>query len=108
MKKRLAYFSLAILLSSFCSVPVFAEIIKTDPVADSVQTMTKAKEMLTRLDQINAMNKTGMSQSENRKLRRECRRIKGDLKELDGGFYVPIGSLVVLLFVPLIVFSVSE
>ncbi len=85
-----------------------AEIPTVTLTSDSVQTMKMAKDLLTRLDEINAINKTGLSRSDCRKLRKECRRIKGDLKELDGGTYIPAGTLVILFIIPIIAFNVTE
>jgi hypothetical protein len=85
-----------------------AETPANGPSLDSAQTFEIARVLLTRLDEINAISKSGLSTAETRKLRRELRGIKGDLKELDGGTYLPVGTLLIILLVPFVVFSVSE
>ena len=75
---------------------------------DSTQTIEFAKILLTRMDEINALDKANLSSIELKKLKKELRGIKGDLKELEGGTYLPLGTLVIVLLVPLVVFNISE
>ena len=76
--------------------------------ADSTQTMASAKVLLVRMDVINTMDKTHMKASELKALKKELRGIKGELKELDGGTYLPVGSLIILLLVPLVGFNLTQ
>jgi hypothetical protein len=93
------------LLTCYC-LDVHADTVL--PVAADSATMHEAKTLLTRLDEINTMDKSALNSRELKKLRKEVRSIKGDLKELDGGQYVLIGRLVILLFIPLVVFNLSQ
>ena len=75
---------------------------------DSTQTMASAKLLLTRLDEINATDKSHLSTSQRKSIRKEQRIIKGELKELHKGTYMPAGKLVVLLLVPFIIFNIAD
>jgi hypothetical protein len=70
--------------------------------------MASAKVLLIRMDMINAMDKKHLKASELKSLKKELRGIKSELKELDGGNHVPVGSLIILLLVPLVVFNLTE
>ena len=59
-------------------------------------------------DSINAIDKKHLKASELKMLRKELRGIRGELKELDGGNYVPVKSLIMLLLVPLVVYNLTE
>lgn len=77
-------------------------------VRDSVQTVQAAKLLLSRLDEINAMDKSGLTASETKVFRKEVRLIKSELKELHKATYLSVGKLVVLLMVPFVIFNVSQ
>lgn len=75
---------------------------------DSVQRIETAKLLLSRLDEINAIDKSSITTSETKALRKELRVIRGELKELHKGTYMPPDKLVLLLLVPFILFTVSD
>jgi hypothetical protein len=70
--------------------------------------MASAKILLTRLDQINSMDKTAMNPADRKKLKKESRRIKANLKALDRGTFVPVSTLVILLLVPFMIFNITQ
>jgi hypothetical protein len=105
--KTIALFIFSAFITCWSAESASASVTVESPV-DSVQTLVMAKVLLTRLDEINAIDKSDLSSSETRKLRREVRVIKGDLKELDGGHYLPVGTLMILLLVPFIIFNVAQ
>jgi hypothetical protein len=74
---------------------------------DSAQTIEISKLLLLRLDEINAIDKSLLTISETKALRKELRVIKGELKELHKGTYMPVGKLVVLFLVPFIIFNIT-
>jgi len=62
----------------------------------------EAKKLLLRLDEINAMDKSKITQSEKKNLRVEVRTIKHNLKELSGGVYLSAGTIIVILILIII------
>ncbi len=60
----------------------------------------RTQELTQRLEQIRAMDKSQMSHSERKALRKEARQIK---KAVGGGVYISAGALIVLLIVLILV-----
>ncbi len=56
----------------------------------------RADKLTARLDEIKALDKSEMSASEKKALRKEVRGIKKELKEMAGGVYISIGALVII------------
>jgi hypothetical protein len=57
----------------------------------------KVKLMETRLNEINAMDKSKLSSSEKRVLRKEVRVIKKDIQRAGGGVYLSVGALLLII-----------
>jgi hypothetical protein len=103
MKKFTVYIVTAMLLLTSVSIPSKAAdgtvpaSTTTSPVASA-----EAKALLNRLDEINAMDKTGLSRPEKKLLRKEVRSIKSELKTLNGGVYVSVGAIIIILLLLII------
>ena len=75
----------------------------TEPVATTTAATTtkveaqQAQTLITRLGEIKAMDKSKMSFSEKKQLRKETRAIKSELKALSGGVYLSVGAIVVIV-----------
>ena len=68
------------------------------PVASlSLIESAKAQELTKRLEEINAMDKSGMKRSEKRQLHREVKAINKELNELSGGVYVSVGAVIIII-----------
>src|SRR5688500_15432393 len=106
MKNLTICIRLAIFLLACTSGPLIAA--PQTLQRDSIQTMASAKVLLARMDIINALDKKDLRASEVRKLKRELRGIKSELKELEGGRFIPVGTLILLLLVPFVVFNVTH
>jgi hypothetical protein len=82
--------------AAFTSVdPSSALIPKTD---ESI----KAKELLFRLNEIKAMDKTELTSPEKKDLRTEVRSIKHQLSEIGDGLYLSAGAIIIILLVLII------
>lgn len=57
----------------------------------------KAKALLLRLDEINAMDKSSLNSPEKKQLRKEVRSIKSQLNQIGGGVYISAGALILIL-----------
>lgn len=62
----------------------------------------EAKALLLRLDKINAMDKSNLNSTEKKNLRKEVRSIRQQLKELDGGVYLSVGALLLIVIILII------
>jgi hypothetical protein len=106
MKKRIVV-TLALLLTVlFCGSGSYAATGKNDSTDNA--SLIKAKTLVMRLDIINATDQSKFSKAEKRILRKEVRLIKGNLKELRGGRYIPTMLIVMLVLIPVSVFKITE
>lgn len=101
MKRLVLCIMSAFLLLAIAPVQLNAAMATTAiPVAASKPAeSTAANTLITRLDEINAADKSNMSSSEKRQLRKEVRSIKKQLKQLNGGVYLSVGAIIIILLV---------
>jgi hypothetical protein len=104
MKKITVYMVTAMLLLTSVSIPVKAAdgMVPAPTTATSSAASAEAKALLNRLDEINAMDKAGLSRPEKKLLRKEVRSIKSELKTLNGGVYVSVGAIIIILLLLII------
>ena len=62
-----------------------------------------AKVLISRLNEINAMDKTKLNSSEKKDLRKEVKSIKKELKAISGGIYLSAMAIIIILLVLLLV-----
>ncbi|MGC1243861.1 MAG: hypothetical protein WA874_19865 [Chryseosolibacter sp.] len=96
------------LLASILSTTVTKATTGFTILRDSTVSIEVAKILLIRMDEINALDRESLTSSEVRALRKELRLIKGNLKELEKGTYMPAGKLIIILLIPLVIFNISD
>lgn len=96
--KNLTICLVLFLLSSLVSTTLNAAVAHSFPT-DSTQSIQSAQAdlLIARLNEIKSMDKTTLDFSEKRKLRKEARSIKAQLKEVGGGVYISAGALLVAI-----------
>jgi Ribonuclease G/E len=103
MKKLTLCIMTALLLLAFVPMQLNAEPeTYTSPKATTEVMMTlEETALMDRLEEINAMDKSDLSSSDRKELRKEVRDIKKELKERSGGVYISVGAaiLIVLLLI---------
>ena len=57
----------------------------------------EAKVMISRLEEIKAMDKSNMSSMEKKTLRKEVRSIKKSLAQASGGVYLSVGAIIIII-----------
>ena len=77
------------------SLPATSSTISSAPEPGA--TDPKAQQLLLRLDQIKAMDKTQLSSTEKKNLRKEVKEIKKEMKVLSGGVYLSIGAVIIII-----------
>lgn len=104
MKKFTVYIVTAMLLLTSVSIPLKAAegTVPASTTATNPAASAEANALLNRLDEINAMDKAGLSRSEKKLLRKEVRSIKSELKTLNGGVYVSVGAIIIILLLLII------
>jgi hypothetical protein len=88
-----------LLLLSFVPTSLKA-ITGTDPTTATpikTENSKEAEALLLRLTEIKNTDKSNMSFSEKKKLRKETRAIKSQLKAIGGGIYLSVGAIIVIL-----------
>lgn len=87
------------LQSTAATTPTPSSVVISKP-AESAE----AKALLLRLNEINTMDKSTLSSSEKKQLRKEVRSIKSQLNQLGGGVYISVGALIIILLLLIILF----
>ncbi len=62
----------------------------------------QAQALVLRLNEINAMDKSNMTISEKKNLRKEVKAIRQELKDIGGGVYVSVGALIIIVILLII------
>lgn len=99
MKKLTVSIVTVLLLSSYLPTPSRAAS-ENNPMAEASTETAKAAQagtLLTRLDEINAMDKSTLSKPEKKQLRKEVRAINKTLSGISGGVYISVGALLVVI-----------
>ena len=98
MKKLPLYLMMMVLsLSIFPSTSSAAEKNPTAIVADTKEVPAEVKIMLTRLDEIKAMDKSSMNHLEKKALRKEVRAINANLRSTNNGVYLSVGAIIIII-----------
>jgi hypothetical protein len=81
-----------------------AEATPTSTPASNAANVAKINVMVNRLNEIDAMDKSSMTASEKKVLRKEVRAIKKEIKRDGGGVYLSVGAilLIVILLIVLL------
>ncbi len=96
MKKLTVLTLSALLVCTIFTTPVNAA---KNPIKTTIPAIptTEAQALISRLDEINAMDKAPLSKSEKRELRKEVRTIKKELTESSGGIYLSVGAVIIII-----------
>lgn len=89
----------ALLLFSFSPTSLIAAS-GTTPISVPVNTpaeSARAEVLLNRLDEINTVDKSELSGSEKRALRKEVRGIERELKQQSQGVYLSVGAIILIV-----------
>ena len=95
MKKIITLITLTLLVLSFAPASLKAEEFAS-PLMKEAES-ARAEMLLTRLNEINAMEKKNLNGAEKRELRNEVRAIKKDLNTMDGGVYISVGAIIIII-----------
>jgi uncharacterized protein YfkK (UPF0435 family) len=105
MKNQKVIFLMAIMIAAIMPVYVSGsnEIVRDSIVNVETVKSEKANVLTARLEVINAMDKSNLSSSEKKTLRKEVRAIKKELKAMgSGGVYLSVGALLLVIILLII------
>jgi hypothetical protein len=96
--KKLTLYAM-ILLVSMSSITTLSATEKDSIVATATtkEVTADVSKLLTRLDEINAMDKTALNRLQKKELRKEVRVIKSELKEKRHGVYISVGAFIIII-----------
>jgi hypothetical protein len=101
MKNLKPFAITTVLLFSITTIPLQAEPIQKD--APSMEhPSAEAQVIFNRLDEIKAMDKSDMSFSEKKALRKEVRSSEKALSTMDGGVYISVGAIIIIILLLII------
>jgi hypothetical protein len=86
---------LVIMLLSVAS-PTFAAVAEAAPTPTETPE-AKIARLSQRIEEIKAMDKSQLSRTERRALKKEVREIRDEVKALSGGVYISIGAILVII-----------
>lgn len=100
MKTKRTLLSLVALMMLLSFNPIAVKASGENPPSPKVENTQKIAELEMRLNEINAMDKTDMSNAEKRALRKEVKTIKRTID--NGGIYISVGGLIIILLLLII------
>jgi hypothetical protein len=104
MKKIMIGCILAISIATIVPVSSIASkssLIKKEVVVTAAQA-ERTKQITDRLYEIKAMDKSSMSKSEKKSLRKEVRSMKQELRDGNNGIYLSVGAVIIILLLLII------
>jgi hypothetical protein len=106
MKKVILAVTLAFLSLTFVPVQTMGANINNEPAttipASKPAENAETKALMTRLNEINAMDKSKMNSTEKKKLRKEVKSIKSRMKDISGGVYISGAALIIIVVLLLV------
>lgn len=99
MKKITIYIMTAVSLLSFVPTTSKAEanINSKEKIEMTAEQVQKAEVMMNRLEEIKAMDKSDMTRTEKKALRKEVKTIKMAMADLSGGVYLSVGAIIIIV-----------
>lgn len=95
MKKTIKFLLVTSLLSLFAPILSYATNEK-EVVETTVVVPAEAQKLISRLEEIKAMDKSTLTKPEKKKLRKEVRTINKSLRVVNGGIYVSVGAIILV------------
>lgn len=89
--------SLMVMVLSLTVIPNIALANNTEPIAAAKTVPAEVQVMYDRLTEIKEMDKSEMSSSEKKELRKEVRSIKSELRSTGNGVYLSIGAIIIII-----------
>jgi predicted PurR-regulated permease PerM len=99
MKKMNVFFMAILFMIALYPLQIMAEGKTETAAVNTVESleMAEAELIMNRLNEIEDMDKSEMSASEKKDMRKEVRDLKSDLKNLADGVYLSVGALILVV-----------
>ena len=90
-------------LMATAALPSMAGTAKGSVKEISAADKARAEQILSRLEEIKAMDINSMPSSEKAQLRKEVKAAKKELKEIGGGVYISVGALIIIILLLILI-----
>jgi len=103
-KKMLRVVPLALLLA--IAIPANSVIVAPKAAHSTSSPTTedpRAQQLLQRLENIRDMNKSSLTRSEKKDLRKEVKEIKKEMKAIKGGVYLSVGAIIIVILLLILI-----
>jgi hypothetical protein len=101
MKKAVFYFLtvFSLTLAPVCTAAT------SDPIpnAGTSEMPERVKILLSRLEEIKNMDKSGLSKAEKKELRTELRDMKAEMQRTNNGIYLSIGAIIIIILLLILI-----
>ena len=99
MKKATLYLLILVMSMSFIPQTVLGATVNNNalPASDPKEVPAEVKSQLNRLNEIKAMDKSDMTSSEKKALRKEVKTIKASLRDSNSGIYLSVGAIIIII-----------
>ncbi len=87
------------------SIPSGAAAISGDPVTTSTPKTEdpRARQLMDRLEDIKKMDKSELTGTEKKNLRKEVKGIRKEMKAMSGGVYLSVGAIIIVILILILI-----
>jgi hypothetical protein len=103
-KISLRILSFALLIA--IALPASASIVNPNSTPASTTTTTedpRAMQLVQRLEHIKGIDRSTLTKSERKELRKEVKEIKKEMKAIKGGVYLSVGAIIIIILVLILI-----
>ncbi|HEY0176565.1 MAG TPA: hypothetical protein VGC08_09320 [Pedobacter sp.] len=101
MKKLIYSFALIFMLG--ISVNTVSAATAKDKVEMTVEQKAQLEKITNRVEEIRAMDKSHMSRSEKKELRKELKEMKSQARAMGGGVYLSVGAIIIIILLLILI-----
>lgn len=105
LKMKKITLSMMIIVLSLSVIPTTMLAKATEPtsISSTKEMPAEVKVMLNRLEEIKDMDKSNLTSSDKKALRKEVRAIKSNLKASGNGIYLSIGAILIIILILILI-----
>lgn len=96
----------AIVILMATTLPAISSTVATEPISEKPSTTIadpRAKQLVERLEEIKAMDKSNLSRAERKELKKEVKSIKKEMKVMSGGVYLSVGAIIIIILLLILI-----
>jgi hypothetical protein len=97
MTAKSLFTTLFVAITLTIATPGFATNSTPTTTTATTNTDPRAEELMNRLNEIKDMDKSSLSRTDKKELRKEVKGIKKEMKALKGGVYLSVGAIIIII-----------